>query len=176
MPILRALMIAPLMCLALHAQAENPAVSEQALKAVLFYKLPLFVYSGAGDKRYPINICTLGEAPLGDAASKLPSTLADGRRVELRTLSTTTDVDDCQYVFIGRSEGVRLDSLLRRLSGRRVVTVSDIEGFAMAGGMVEFSLRGDASGLLILINRKAAQKQGIEFNAQLLRLAKIVEP
>jgi ABC-type uncharacterized transport system substrate-binding protein len=42
--------------------------------------------------------------------------------------------------------------------------------------MVEFALRGDGSGIQILINRKAAQKQGIEFNAQLLRLAKIVEP
>jgi ABC-type uncharacterized transport system substrate-binding protein len=30
--------------------------------------------------------------------------------------------------------------------------------------------------VLILINRKAAQRQGIEFNAQLLRLAKIIEP
>jgi len=176
MPTLRALLIASLMFLVPFARAESSAVSEQALKAVLFYKLPLFVYSGATDKRYPINICTLGEAPLGEAAGKLPTTLADGRRVELRTLSTATDADDCQYVFIGRSEAVRLDSLLRRLSGRRVVTVSDIEGFAEAGGMVEFTLRADRSGLLILINRKAAQKQGIEFNAQLLRLAKIVEP
>jgi hypothetical protein len=176
MPLLSALLIAPLMCLALLARAEAPAVSEQALKAVLFYKLPLFVYSGAGDKRNPINICTLGEAPLGDAPGKLPATLADGRRVDLRSLATATDADDCQYVFIGRSEAARLDSLLRRLSGRRMVTVSDIEGFAVAGGMVEFTLRADGSGLLILINRKAAQKQGIEFNAQLLRLAKIVEP
>jgi len=41
--------------------------------------------------------------------------------------------------------------------------------------MVELSLRSDSSRIQILINRKAAQKQGIEFNAQLLRLAKIVE-
>jgi hypothetical protein len=66
--------------------------------------------------------------------------------------------------------------LLRRIQGRRLVTVSDIEGFAQSGGIVEFSLRSDGSGVLILINRKAAQKQGIEFNAQLLRLARIVEP
>jgi hypothetical protein len=37
---------------ALAARAQTPAVSEQALKAVLFYKLPLFVYSEASDKRY----------------------------------------------------------------------------------------------------------------------------
>jgi len=54
--------------------------------------------------------------------------------------------------------------------------VSDIAGFAKAGGMVEFSLGGEGAAVSILVNRKSAQKQSIEFNAQLLRLAKVVEP
>lgn len=165
---------APLVLVATWGQAQTPAVSEQALKAVLFYKLPLFVH--AGDKRPPINICALGDAPLGNAVDKLPAKLADGRRVDFRSLPGVADSGDCDYLFIGRSEAGNLDSVLRRLQGRQLVTVSDIEGFAQAGGMVEFSLREDGSGILILINRKAAKKQGIEFNAQLLRLARIVEP
>jgi hypothetical protein len=157
-------------------QAQTPAVSEQALKAVLFYKLPLFVYTDTSDKRRPINICALGEAPFGNTIEKLPAALTDGRRVDFRSLPGAADSSDCEYLFIGRSEAGNLEPLLRRMQGRRLVTVSDIEGFTQAGGMVEFSLRADGSGILILINRKAAQKQGIEFNAQLLRLARIVEP
>lgn len=157
------------------AQAQSGAVSEQALKAVLFYKLPLFVYNQTTDKRAQIGICIFGEAPFGNALDRLPSKLADGRRVDLRTLQTGTEPSECEFVFIGRSESGRLESLLRRMQGRRLVTVSDIEGFASSGGMVELALRNDGSGIQILINRKAAQKQGIEFNAQLLRLAKIVE-
>jgi hypothetical protein len=182
MQILRALLLAPLLLASTLTQAQNPAVSEQALKAVLFYKLPLFVYanasanSSASDKRKPINICTLGDSPLGNAVEKLPRTLADGRRVDLRTLAANADSSECEFLFIGRSEADNLEPLLRRIQGRRLVTVSDIEGFAQSGGIVEFSLRSDGSGVLILINRKAAQKQGIEFNAQLLRLARIVEP
>jgi hypothetical protein len=178
MRILRALLLAPIVLASALTQAQSPAVSEQALKAVLFYKLPLFVYAGAGasDKRKPINICTLGDSPLGSAVEKLPRTLADGRRIDLRTLSGNADSSECEFLFIGRSEADNLDTLFRRMQGRRLVTVSDIEGFAQAGGIVEFSLRSDGSGVLILINRKAAQKQGIEFNAQLLRLARIVEP
>lgn len=176
MPLLRALVILPLLIAAAFAQSPGSAVSEQALKAVLFYKLPLFVYANAADKRLPVNICTLGDAPLGNAVDKLPPTLADGRRVDFSAISGSADAGGCEFVFIGRSESSRLDSVLRRLQGRRLVTVSDIDGFAEAGGMVEFSLRKDGSGVLILINRKAALNQGVEFNAQLLRLARIVEP
>jgi hypothetical protein len=55
-----------------------------------------------------------------------------------------------------------------------VVTVSDIPGFAKAGGMVELTVSGEHVG--VMLNRRAAQKQGLEFNAQLLRLARVVEP
>ena len=42
------------------------------------------------------------------------------------------------------------------------------------GPSVELTVNGDHIG--VTLNRKAAQKQGLEFNAQLLRLAKVVEP
>jgi len=55
-----------------------------------------------------------------------------------------------------------------------VITVSDIAGFARAGGMIELPLEGERVG--IVINRRTAQKKGFEFNAQLLRLARVIEP
>ena len=65
----------------------------------------------------------------------------------------------------------------RQLGRAQVVTVSDIDGFARAGGMVELAVNPEGGNLLnILINRKAAQAQNIQFNAQLLRLARVVEP
>lgn len=176
MPLLRALLPTLLLAAAMPVLALDTAVSERALKAVLFYKLPLFVYRGEAEKMAEVGICTLGNAPLGSAVENLPDTLIDGRRVDFRALQSPAEAGDCGFLFIGRSESAKLDSHLRRLSGRHLVTVSDIDGFARAGGMVEFALRADGSGVHILINRKAAQKQGVEFNAQLLRLAKIVEP
>lgn len=160
----------------LFALAESGPVSEQALKAVLFFKLPLFVYRAPVANSGRVGICTLGKTPLDEALNGLPNTLMDGRRVDFRTLRDAADAGDCEFLFIGRSEAGQLDKVLRRLDGRRLVTVSDLEGFAQAGGMVEFAVRGDGSGVQLLINRKAAQRQGVEFNAQLLRLARVVEP
>lgn len=79
-------------------------------------------------------------------------------------------------MFISRSESFNLGEVLKKIVKPSLVTVSDIEGFARAGGMVEFALSDKGAGVSILINRKAAQKQDIEFNAQLLRLAIVVEP
>lgn len=152
------------------------AVTEQDLKAVLYYKLPVFVYRAPSDQENRVDFCVLGAAQLDNAMGRLPATLLDGRRADIHMLPSHADTGECDFLFIGRSEGSRLDGILRRLSGRRLVTVSDIDGFARAGGMVEFALRPGGSGIQILINRKAARMQGIEFNAQLLRLAKIVEP
>jgi hypothetical protein len=175
MSIVQALVLAWMTLVATTGSAQSPAVSEQTLRAVLLYKLPLFVYLN-NDKRSSIRICTFGDTPLGNALEKLPQMLADGRRIELKSLNADADAGECEFVYFGDSEAGRLESLLRKLNGRRIVSVSGIEGFALNGGMVELALRSDGSGLVIRINRKAAQKQGIEFNAQLLRLARIVEP
>jgi hypothetical protein len=173
---LRTLLLAALLLGVLPARAQDPAVSEQALKAVLFYRLPLFVYRTTTEKDARVGICTLGYTPLDSAIDKLPDTLIDGRGVDFRAIPGPAEADECDFLFIGRSEAGRLDHHLRRLNGRRLVTVSDLDGFARAGGMVEFALRPDGSGIQLLINRRAAQKQSIEFSARLLRLAKIVEP
>ena len=55
----------------------------------------------------------------------------------------------------------------------RLVTVSDIPGFAQLGGMIELPLEGERVG--IVINRSSARKSGFEFNAQLLRLARVID-
>lgn len=156
-----------------HAQG---AVSEYAMKSALLFKLPQFVYRGDAAAGTPLGLCVLGNNPFGGALEKLAQQLGEGKAVRVSRLINPGDAQDCDFVFISRSEAGHLDAVLRKLGKPALVTVSDIEGFARSGGMIELSLAGEGSGVSILINRKAAQRQNIEFNAQLLRLAKIVEP
>jgi hypothetical protein len=152
------------------------AVSEYAMKSALLFKLPQFVYRGDAAAGAPVGLCVLGNNPFGGALEKLAQQVGDGKTVRISRLSTVGEAQDCDYVFVSRSESIRLDAVLKRIGRPSLVTVSDIEGFARAGGMVEFALSDEGAGISILINRKAAQRQNIEFNAQLLRLAKVVEP
>ena len=152
----------------LTVHAQN--VSEYGMKAVLFYRLSQFVYWPGGEAApNPLVLCVVGKNPFGQAISQLAPS---GTNIDVRL--APSDPGACHLMFISRSEASNLELWLSRTEGRRVVTVSDIAGFARAGGMIELPLDGERIG--IVINRRSAQKNGFEFNAQLLRLARVIEP
>jgi hypothetical protein len=154
--------------LPMPAQALD--VSEYGMKAVLFYRLSQFVYWPGEDKPpSPLILCVVGKNPFGSSISQLHQ---GDPGIEVRM--APNEPNACHLLFISRSESASLESWLSRTDGRRIITVSDIAGFARAGGMVELPLEGERVG--IVINRRTAQKKGFEFNAQLLRLARVIEP
>jgi YfiR/HmsC-like len=162
------------------ALAQSTAVSDVALKSALFFKLPQFVYRTEDARDQPLSVCLLGNSTgnssFGGAFEKLAQVPIDGRAVKFAKLASASEAGRCDFIYIAHSEAGALETVLRRLAGLPVVTVSDIAGFAKAGGMVELAMGGDGAAVSILINRRAARQQNIEFNAQLLRLAKVVEP
>lgn len=140
------------------------------MKAILFYRLGQFIYWPNDIKPpMPLVLCVVGKSPFGAALSQIEQS-ADSVDIRL----SPGDLSPCHLVFIPRSEAANLDNWLSRTDSKRLVSVSDIPGFARSGGMIELPLEGERVG--IVVNRRNAQKKGIEFNAQLLRLARIIEP
>jgi hypothetical protein len=126
----------------------------------------------AGDES-PITIGILGEDPFG---TTLDDTLRDQtvrkRRLVVRRALQIGGLDGCQVVFIARSESGHLAGILDALSRRPVLTVSDLDGFAAAGGMIGFVL--DNSKVRFEIDPAAAQRQQLRLDAQLIRLGHVV--
>jgi hypothetical protein len=151
-------------------------VSEHALKAALFFKLPQFVYRADEARDRPLSVCLLGGAAFAVPFEKLAQTPIDGRPVAYTKLLSVNDAARCDFLFIAQTDAGPLDALVKRLATLPALSVSDVPGFAKAGGMVELAMGAPGAPVGILINRKAAKAQNIEFNAQLLRLAKVVEP
>ena len=77
--------------------------------------------------------------------------------------------DDINVLFISRSMKSHLGEILRNLKGRPVLTISDVRGFSMAGGMIEFTEHGGS--IHFIINLNAVREAGLEMNFQLLQLA-----
>ncbi|HAG76909.1 MAG TPA: DUF4154 domain-containing protein [Thauera sp.] len=175
----RAVLLAALLsCVtaALPARAQTPAAApEQALKAVLFYKLPLFTYRAPGVRHDTVLLCHLGRSPLEQTLVSLAEAPVEGLASKLRLLRSTHEARDCNFIFIARSEADRVAAVLAELNRPGLVTVSDIPGFARSGGMVELGVRERREGLSIIINRVASRKAGVEFMAQLLRLAEVID-
>jgi hypothetical protein len=150
--------------------AQAQGISEYDMKAILFYRLSQFVYWPADNKPpTPLTLCVVGKNPFGSALNQIDQSIAT-----VETRQSPSDLAACQLLFIPRSEAGNLDAWLSKTENRRLVTVSDIPGFARAGGMIELPLEGERVG--IVINRRSARKTGFEFNAQLLRLARVIEP
>ncbi|PKO30973.1 MAG: DUF4154 domain-containing protein [Betaproteobacteria bacterium HGW-Betaproteobacteria-7] len=155
---------------ALASPAQAQDVSEYGMKAVLFYRLSQFVYwPGAQPAPRPTILCVVGRNPFGNALNQI-----DASSGEVLIRIAPADLSACHLVFIPRSEASNLSSWLERAAAKQLITVSDLPGFARAGGMIELPLESERIG--IVLNRSAAQGKGFEFNAQLLRLARVIDP
>lgn len=155
---------------------QGAPVSEHALKSALLFKLPQFVYRADEARDRPLAVCLLGGPAFAARFEKLAQSPIDGRPVAYTKLVSINDAVRCDVVFIAQVDAGPLDVLVKRLATLTALSVSDAPGFAQAGGMVELAMGAPGAPVGILINRKAAKAQNIEFNAQLLRLAKVVEP
>lgn len=157
-------------------RAQSKAASEYEVKAAFLYNFAKFVEWPPGtfsDPKQPVCICVLGQDPFGHVLDDaLPGKAIGARRVLLGRALQVDALAGCQIVFLSAAEGVRLKAVLARMRGRHVLLVGESEGFASAGGTIQFVL--DQSRVRFVINPDAADRAGLKINSKLLALATIV--
>ena len=92
--------------------------------------------------------------------------------MRLRQADSLEQALDCHMVFVSGSEERRMGLLLRGLAGRGVLTVSDIDGFAEAGGGIGMITEDDR--VRFDINQATLARDGLRASSQLLRLGRQV--
>jgi hypothetical protein len=128
---------------------------------------------GSPDKPFVIGV--LGTDPFGASIDEdARDEKAKGRKIEVHRYSSVGQISNCQILFISSSESRRLPSILDKLKGRSILTVSDLPDFARAGGMIGFVTQNNK--IRFQINRDAAQQARVNISAKLLQLAQIVYP
>jgi hypothetical protein len=124
-------LVASLLC-ASWARAALPS-SETKLMAVYLVKFLQFVdwpsdIFPASDSS--ITIAVLGTDPFGNVLDQAAEGETVNHRVlHVRRCKTLAETADCQVVFVSDSERAHFPHLLSELKGRKVLTVSDLEGF-----------------------------------------------
>ena len=158
------------------AQAQTSASREYQVKAVFLFNFLQFVEWPAStfpDSGTPISIGILGDDPFGTA---LEETVRDetihNRRMVVRRSHRLDDLQDCQLLFISKSENRRMADILARLSDRPVLTVSELDGFARQGGIIAFY--PDGKKVRFEINTATARRLGLKLSSQLLGLGRII--
>lgn len=156
----------------LWAQESKP--SEYEVKAAFLFNFARFVEWPEGTSLEDLRICIVGADPFGTAFETVLGQSTGRQPVQVEHLTAgDLPAGDCHILFVSGSESRQLANILRRGGQKPVLTVSDIDGFAQAGGMVGFIIRNNK--IRFQINTAAAARADLRLSAKLLRLAEIVD-
>jgi hypothetical protein len=118
-------------------------------------------------------ICIYGDHRISAAMEALERIQRpEEHKTAYRNLQDINDAGNCSLLFIGSEQSGQLSEIVGKLKSSKIVTVSDIFGFASKGGMIE--LIKDSGHIRFILNRLSAKDAGVKFGAQLLSLAKEV--
>jgi hypothetical protein len=161
----------------LAAVMSAGTVDEYQVKAAFLYNFAKFVEWPAeafrSDKD-PLRICVLGANPFGSSLSDvLRGKTVLGRPIALADITDPAQAADCQIVFINESERKRVRLILKTLPRTGILTVSESEGFAAHGGIVNFTRDGGHLGFEI--NAGVASDARLRISSRVLQLAHIVK-
>ncbi len=158
-------------------QAQSAASKEYQIKAAFLFNFVQFVEWPANtftNNEAPFSIGILGEDPFGKALDEtIQGETIQKRKLIIHRAQKWEDLQNCQIIFISRSEKGKVAEILSKLNARSVLTVSEFQGFANRGGVINFYLEGNK--VRFEINAAIAQRQGLKLSSQLLSVGKIVE-
>jgi hypothetical protein len=165
-----------LLGLSLSVQSAVNTTAEYKLKAALLYKLTRFIEwpprDGTAASRF--GICVLGRDDFGQSLDELSVRKVGEASIVIHRFKNSGSIGaSCQLVFISDSKRAFLGKILRRLKKKPMLTVSDSEGFAVHGGMVQMSLADKR--ITFKINHRAAKMAGLKISSKLLNIATIVD-
>ena len=118
----------------------------------------------------PVILGVLGHDPIVEVLESTVSGKTVGNRpIRIRLIASAEQIEPCDILFVPQSETKQMPAVLSAVSGRPILTVSDMERFSNEGGMIEFLLVDDT--VRFAINNAAAEKAGLRLASELLRVA-----
>ena len=149
---------------------------ESRVEAAFLFNLAKFVTwpeSAFGDSHSPLVLAVLDPQRYAEAGEMIAGRSVGGRVLEVRRVSSAEEALAAHLLLIGIAEAPRLDSLLAAVAGRPILTVSNIDGFAARGGMVE--LFKQERKIRFGVQMAAVRKTGLGISSEVLRLASFVQ-
>jgi hypothetical protein len=165
--------LALLLLLLLAGDAFAAELSEYQVKAAFLANFAKFVewpVHSFPDGVAPVNVGIVGDDPFGfDIEDSFKGKTLQGHPMTIKRVDWRDDLARFHIVFISASEKRHLPDILGRLAPSNVLTVSDVDGFCRAGGIIAFV--SDNNRVRFEINIDAAQHSGLKISSKLLSLA-----
>lgn len=164
------------------------ATAADVMAAYLRYiaELTTWPRRAAGSAAQPIRIGVIGADPNGvmdpmRARIESPGELeAQGRPLRLLDLNPRLDASDpetlasCDLLFFSEDAEQDWERIRPILDGLPIVTVSELDGFADQGGMVEYFVEHRSGKVRMKVNLTAMRAAGVTFSARFLALKAVI--
>jgi len=152
------------------------AFNEYQVKAAYLYHFAQFVEwppEAFPTASTPLVIGVLGEDPFGNTLDELvKDEVLNKRKLVVQRYRRVEDISLCHILFISRSEAGRVDQILSNLKRRNILTVGDVENFAIRGGIIR--LLTEQNKVRLRINTDAAKAARLTISSKVLRAAERV--
>ncbi len=162
-------------CFLCTGNLSAQVLKEYDLKAVFLYNFAQFVEwppEAFALPASPLVIGVLGQDHFGKSFDDLIQAETTSRRkIKIERSRKFTDLQNCHILFIDQSESANLDEILRKCRGKPILTVSDIVGFSLRGGMIEFITDEKEKKIRLHIKNSAAKDSHLAISSKLLKLA-----
>ena len=153
-----------------HAAQSN--LQEYEIKVAFIYNFAKYVTWPKNtfvDKNEPLVLGILGHNPFGRHLEKIDGKMIHDRKLTVRIINDFHQIKECHLLYISPSESERLVEIQSLLKTEKILTISDMDNFAEAGGMIELVVRNGK--IRFIINPEAAERAGLNIGSQLLKLA-----
>lgn len=151
---------------------SQTVAGEATLKAAFIYNFTKYIEWKAEDMQSDFVIGVIGNSPVIGPLREISKTnKAKNRRIVIRYFDKPEDIVSCNLLFIPRSRGHTLESILEYTT-RGILTISEEPGFAKAGTALNFITVGNK--LKFEANLDVINEAGLSASSQLLKLAVIV--
>jgi hypothetical protein len=162
--------------LATAAVGQTMSAEEVDFKANFIINLPQYAEwparSGA-DATGAVVIGVQGESPLLPALQALAKAGdATGPKIAIKTVTVDDPLTDCQILFMSTKETADLAKILKKVTGKPVLTVSDCEYFARYGVMLNFVKEADK--IKFEHNKRTTEESGLKISSKLLKMATLI--
>src|SRR5258708_23829975 len=159
-----------------HGLYAADAPTENQVQAVFLFNFSRFVewpaqaFAAPND---PFVIGIVGSDAFGARQDEaVRNEQINGHPLTVGGFRNVSDVDNCQILFIDRTEIGHLGQILAALDHRSTLTVTQAEGAAQRGVMIQFATEN--SRIRLRINVESARAAGLIISSKLLRPAEIV--
>jgi YfiR/HmsC-like len=171
-------LIAPA-CLLMASPLIQPSLGGQGeltLKAQFTIELASFLgFPKLKDPSWPFVIAVVGESPFQDELEAYAKgRRIQGRLIRIRYYPRVPEGQDCDLLFICRSEWPRAKAIVAWCHSKGILTVAEGDQLAAQGVMV--NLLVEDAHLKLGLNQRVLQEEGFIIGAQVLRVARVLVP